>query len=148
MSVIFAGGDFTRFEPWQDIESTDNINAAAQERRGFPFQGKELAACCCKEQHTVTSSDWVGSKYLGFLFLSFFLFFKIFYDGMNKATPLHQQHQDLNFFLYLSEFSKEHLSRLAAILRTSYLLDLKYKKYCLLISPFQNNAYIQKRKNN
>lgn len=43
MSVIFAGGDFTRFEPWQDIESTDNINAAAQERRGFPFQGKELA---------------------------------------------------------------------------------------------------------
>lgn len=25
-----------------------------------------------------------------------------------KATSLHQQRQDLNFFLYLSEFSKEH----------------------------------------
>lgn len=67
---------------------------------------------------------------------------------MNKATPLHQQHQDLNFFLYLSRFSKEHLSRLAAILRASNLLDLNSEVQKVLPPhfPFQNNAYIQKEK--
>lgn len=141
-------GDFTRFEPWQDMESTDNINAAAlirKKRLSHPGRG----TCCLLLQGTTHSHLFrLGGFQIPRFSFPFFFSFQNFYDGMNKATPLHQQHQDLNFFLYLSEFSKEHLSRLAAILRASYLLDLKYEKYYLLIFPFQNNAYVQKEKNN
>lgn len=82
-----------------------------KEEEAFPSRERNLLLlllAVARKNTSVTSSDRVGSKYLDFIFLFF-----VFDDGMNKATTkatsLHQQHQDLNFFLYLSEFSKEHL---------------------------------------